>query len=84
MDVYQLGMDKVRMTPHICIDFWAKSSQGRIQGRAIIGKWGPFSKGLLLKSLKATATNRMCSNDQLEPQGALIAHLSTMSASVIS
>ena len=27
------------MTPHICIDFWAKSAQGRIQGRAIIGQW---------------------------------------------
>ena len=25
------------MTPHICIDFWAKSAQGWIQGRAKIG-----------------------------------------------
>ena len=28
------------MTPHICIDFWAKSALGQIQGRAMIGKWG--------------------------------------------
>ena len=28
--------------PHICIDVWAKSAKGRIQGRAIIGKWGGF------------------------------------------
>ena len=33
----KLGRDKVLMTPHICIDFWAKSAKGRIQGRAIIG-----------------------------------------------
>ena len=49
--------------PHICIDFWAKSAQWWIQGRAIIGQWGPFSKGLLLQSWKATATNRMYSSD---------------------
>ena len=33
----KLGRDKVLMTPHICIDFLAKSAKGRIQGRAIIG-----------------------------------------------
>ena len=49
--------------PHICIDFWAKSAKGRIQGRAIIRQWGAFSKGLLLQSWKATAINRMYSND---------------------
>ena len=49
--------------PHICIDFWAKSAQWLIQGRAIIGQWGPFFKGLLLQSWKATATNRMYSSD---------------------
>ena len=49
--------------PHICIDFWAKSVQRWIQGRAIIGQWGPFFKGLLLQSWKATATNRMYSSD---------------------
>ena len=32
----KLGTDKVLMTPHICIDFWAKSAPGWIQGRAII------------------------------------------------
>ena len=53
----------VLMTPHICIDCWAKSAQWWIQGRAIIGQWGPFSKGLLLQSWKATATNRMYSSD---------------------
>ena len=49
--------------PHICIDFWAKSAKGRIQGRAIIRQWGAFSKGLLLQSWKATAINRMHSSD---------------------
>ena len=49
--------------PHICIDCWAKSAQWWIQGRAIIGQQGPFSKGLLLQSWKATATNRMYSSD---------------------
>ena len=36
----KLGRDKVVMTPHICIDFWAKSAQGWIQGRAKIGHGG--------------------------------------------
>ena len=34
-----------------------------IQDRAIIKQWEPFSKGLLLHSWKATATNRMYSSD---------------------
>ena len=34
MDIYQTGRDKVLMTPHICIDSWAKSAQGWIQGGA--------------------------------------------------
>ena len=38
------GKDKVFMTPHICIDFWAISAQGRIQGRAMQGQ-----KGVLLQ-----------------------------------
>ena len=38
-------------------------AQRWIQGRAIIGQWGPFSKGLLLQSLKARATNWMYSSD---------------------
>ena len=36
----KLGRDKVLKTPHICIDVWTKSAQGRIQDRAIIGQWG--------------------------------------------
>ena len=39
------------MTPHICIDFWAKFAQGCIQGGAKIGQRGvPFTKGLLLQT----------------------------------
>ena len=34
----KLGRDKVLMTSHICIDFWAKSAKGQIQGSAIIGQ----------------------------------------------
>ena len=36
----KLGRDKELMIPHISIDFWAKSTQGRIQGRAKVGQWG--------------------------------------------
>ena len=47
----KLGRDKVLMTRHICIDSWAKSAQGWIQGRAKIGHGGvPFSKELLLQT----------------------------------
>ena len=38
------------MTPHICIDSWAKSAQGWIQGRAKIGPGVPFSKELLFQT----------------------------------
>ena len=38
----QLGRDKILMTPHICIDVLAKSAQEPIQGRGIIGQWGPL------------------------------------------
>ena len=58
------------MTPHICIDFWAKSAQGLIQGGAIIGHGGGGGGGgvtLLQRTSssdwKATATNRMQSSD---------------------
>ena len=38
------------MTPHICIDFWAKSAQGWIQGEAKIGHRGPlFSKNFFFR-----------------------------------
>ena len=47
----KLGRDKVLMTQHICIDFWAKSAQGWIQDGAKIGHEGvPFSKELLLQT----------------------------------
>ena len=36
----KLGRDKVLMTSHICIDSWAKSAQGWIQGGAKIGRGG--------------------------------------------
>ena len=36
----KLGRDEVLMTPHICIDFWDKSTKGWIQGGAIIGHGG--------------------------------------------
>ena len=46
----KLGRDKVLMTPHICIDFWPKSAQGQIQGRAIICQWGaPSSKNFFFR-----------------------------------
>ena len=41
MDIFtKLGRDIVLMTPNICIDFWAKSAQGWIQGGAKIGHRG--------------------------------------------
>ena len=46
----KLGRDKVLMTSHICIDSWAKSAHGWIQGGAKIGPGGPFSKELLLQT----------------------------------
>ena len=58
----KLGRDKVLMTPHICIDFWAKSALGRIQGRTIIGHGGPLLQRTSSSDWKATATNRMHSN----------------------
>ena len=38
------------MSPHICIDSCAKSTQGWIQGGAKIGPGVPFSKKLLLQT----------------------------------
>ena len=51
------------MTPHICIDFWAKSAQGQIQGGAKIGHGGPLLQRTSSSDRKATATNRMHSSD---------------------
>ena len=50
------------MTLHICIDFWAKSAQGRIQGRAKIGHGGPLIQRTSSSDWKATATKRIHSN----------------------
>ena len=58
----KLGRDKVVMTPHICIDFWAKSAQGWIHIRAKIGHGGPLLQRTSSSDWKATATNRMHSN----------------------
>ena len=46
----KLGREKVLMTPHICIDFWAKYAQGWIQSRAKIGHGGLLIKELLLQT----------------------------------
>ena len=58
----KLGRDKVLMTPHIWIDFWAKCAQGWIQGRAKIGHGGPLLQRTSSSDWKATATSRMHSN----------------------
>ena len=50
------------MTPHICIDFWAKSAQGWIQGGAKIGHGGPLFQRTSSSDRKVTATNRMHRN----------------------
>ena len=45
MDIYEIPnmfMDKVLMTPHICVDLKAKYTQWRIQGKAIICRKGPL------------------------------------------
>ena len=48
----KLGRDKVLMIPHICIDAWAKSAQGWIQDKAKLGPGVPFSKELLLQTVR--------------------------------
>ena len=46
----KLDRDKVLMTPHICIDYWGKSTKGRIHGRAILCQWGvPSSKNFFFR-----------------------------------
>ena len=54
----KLGRDEVLMVPYKCCCFSARSAKGRIQGGAKIGHGGSPS------DRKATATNRMHSNDQ--------------------
>ena len=58
----KLGRDKVLMTPHICIDSWAKSAQGWIQGGVTIGPRGSLLQRTS-SDRKATATYWMHSND---------------------
>ena len=58
----KLGRDKVIIVPYKCCCFSAISVQGRIQGGAKIGHWeSPSSTSS--SDWKATATNRMHSND---------------------
>ena len=59
----KLRRDKVLMTPHICIDSWAKSAQGWIQGGAKIGPGGNLLQRTSSLDWKATATYWMHSSD---------------------
>ena len=52
----KLGSDKVLMTPNICVDSWAKSAQGWIQGGAKIGPGGSLLQRTSSSDRKATAT----------------------------
>ena len=54
---------EVLMTPHICIDSWAKSAQGWIQGGAKIGPGGSLLQRTSSSDRKATATFWMHSSD---------------------
>ena len=60
-----LGWDEVLMVPCKCCCFSARSVQGRIQGGAMIGHGGggPLLQRTSATDWKATATNRMHSND---------------------
>ena len=59
----KLGRDKIFMTPHICIDSWAKSAQGWIQGGAKKGPGGSLLQRTSSSDRKATATYWMHSSD---------------------
>ena len=59
----KLGRDEVLMVPYKCCCFSARSAQGRIQGGAKIGHGGPLLQETSSSHRKATATNRMDSND---------------------
>ena len=59
----KLGRDEVLMVPYKCCCFSARSVQGRIQGGAKIGHGGPLLQRTSASVWKATATNRMYSND---------------------
>ena len=59
----KLGRDKVLMTPHICIDSWAKSAQGWIMGGAKIGPGASLLQRTSSSDRKATATYWTHSSD---------------------
>ena len=59
----KLGRDEVLMVPYKCCCFSARSPQGQIQGRAKLGHRGPLLQETSSSDRKATATNRMHSND---------------------
>ena len=59
----KLGMHEVLMVPYTCCCFSARSAQGRVQGGAKIGHGGPLLQETSSSDRKATATNRMDSND---------------------
>ena len=61
----KLGRDKVFMVPYKCCCFSARSVQGQIQGGAKIRHEGPLLQRTSSSVGKATATNRMHSNDLL-------------------
>ena len=66
----KLGRHEMLMVPYKCCCFSARSVQGRIQGGAKIGQVVPLLQGTSASDWKATATNRMHSND-LEACGML-------------
>ena len=59
----KLGRDAVLMVPYKCCCFSARSPQGLIQCGAKIGQGGPLLQETSSSDQKATATNRMHSND---------------------
>ena len=59
----KLGRDDVLMVPYKCCCFSARSVQGWIQGGAKVGHGGPLLRLTIFSDWKATATNRMHSND---------------------
>ena len=62
----KLGRDELLMAPHMHYDVSAISARGWIQGEAEIGHWGwggPLLQETSSSDRKATATNRMHSND---------------------
>ena len=59
----KLGRDEVLMVPYKCCCFSARSTQGRIQGGAKIGHGGLLLQETSSSDRKATAINKMHSND---------------------